>query len=139
MVACRPPSETIVLLPAPTCPRRAPHLRSIDHQQSKSKTRAGAPAARPGGGPENVACSATHDPTGDDLPIPTFLSRVLRRPVESTLTAAIGVVDQSSHRAADRQGLAERRERQIPMQAVTGGPSHDPPCEQVDDNSKIKP
>src|ERR1700712_2501689 len=68
MVACRPPSETIVLLPAPTCPRRAPHLRSIDHQQSKSKTGAGAPAARPGGGPENVACSATHDPTGDDLP-----------------------------------------------------------------------
>jgi hypothetical protein len=46
---------------------RAPRLRSIGHQQSKSKTGAGAPAARPGVGPENVACSATHDPTGDDL------------------------------------------------------------------------
>src|ERR1700712_4031814 len=55
------------------------------------------------------------------------------------LTAAVGVMDQSSHRAADRQSFAKCRYRQISMQAITRGPSHDPSREQVNDNGKIKP
>jgi hypothetical protein len=68
MVACRPPSETIVFLPAPTCPRQSLRLRSLGHQQLKSKNAASAPAAQLGVGPESVAYSATHALIGDDLP-----------------------------------------------------------------------
>jgi putative transposase len=83
MVACRPPFETIVLLPAPTRPRQSLRPRSTGHAQSKPKTAAGATAAPPKAVPARVACFATCDLIDVDPPS-QHSPRVLRRLIEFT-------------------------------------------------------
>lgn len=49
------------------------------------------------------------------------------------------MTDQAGLRAPNGEGPAERRQRQVTVQAVTDGPTDDAPGEQVHDNGQVKP
>src|SRR4051812_20306218 len=108
-VACRPPHGTSGSLPAATPPPPSPRPRSTDPPRWTPRTAADPLAAPPPAAPATSASPAGPDPSAADLPS-QHPPPVLRRPLESALHPAVGVLDQPAGRlpALDRhhEGVA---------------------------------
>lgn len=64
---------------------------------------------------------------------------MLRRPFESGLAAAIGMVKQSATRLALSQRRAQDVEGELFLEPLAHRAGHDPPGEQVQDHRQVQP
>jgi hypothetical protein len=99
------------------------------------RTAAGALVAPPWDVLANASERAQHEPTVDDAVYPSQLLRVevLRRPIESTLGAMVGVVDDAT-RLALGDGGVEGGEDQVGLEVACRRPADDPAAPDVDDH-----
>src|SRR5437899_5481400 len=65
--------------------------------------------------------------------------RLLRGPVESTLTAAIGMMEQPLRRAPARQGHPERVEREVVRDALVHRPADGEARTEIEDHRQVEP
>src|SRR3954462_15960174 len=117
-VACRPPHGTSGSLPAATPPPPSPRPRSTDPPRWTPRTAADPLAAPPPAAPATSAYPAGPDPSAADLPS-QHPPPVLRRPLESALHAAVGVVDDEPLPGAEQLvGDHERAQRVVARPAA---------------------
>ena len=64
---------------------------------------------------------------------------MLRRPIESALAAAIGMMDQARRRLLALDGHGQGCDRQFRPHVVTHRPANDLPGEKIEHDSQIEP
>src|SRR5467141_957376 len=120
--------------PAPIAASSLDRPAAINAQKRSRSSRRAIPG-RPGD--LNLSRNARSDRR---LPaIATFLPVVLRRPVDSALAAAVGMMDQACSRALPLDCHGERSDGEFGTHVIAHGPTNHLAAEQVEDYGQVEP